>query len=68
MNAYNYRIDKSEDKSMSAEAKEALDEFSEILFKKHLSPQDIKMLMSQLRTSAAMSSSIHNFVQRKLSF
>ena len=58
MNTYNYRIGKSEDnKSMSAEAKEFIAEceVSELLLKKHSSPQDIKLLRSQFRTSVVKS-------------
>ena len=56
MNAYNYIIDKSEyKKSLSAEAKEFIAEISELLLKKHSSPQDIKLLRSQFRTSVVKS-------------
>ena len=49
INAYNYRIEKSEfNKFLSAEVQDLLGEISELLLRKNSSAQDFKMLVSKL--------------------
>ena len=68
INAYNYRINKTEvDKATQAKAQELVGEISELLRTSRL--EDIKVLISYLRTSAFMSSVVKfennygNFIQ-----